>query len=324
MMGKLHTKFTRHPGKPLRPTPMSFLRPASPPSRSGPTYSSFQAFYLPGRHKSQIAKGFEPRYPADIMVDHDVSAVDWDRFLLNLQVAGALRGRDQLIANVLPASLTIVNAGIGNYWITRGIMNSLQRRYIPEVLALVETYQYRFFQQRELDVFVACGTSRMTGDLDQDEDLKRVPGEQERQIKEAERSEQVSNKSMSEMDPGYYATTDARLKSYKIDKKRLKEERREKKKEERQKRCEMRKEERQKRHEMRKEERQKRHEMRKEERQARSNDKKHGKYRIVIEPMEKPIVQPSAEWLLQLEEREKGWGYSGNTISGAEVRVNSQ
>ena len=61
---------------------------------TAPTYSSFPAFYLPGKHEKQITRGFEARYPAKVMVDHDVSAVDWDRFLINLRVAGALRSHN--------------------------------------------------------------------------------------------------------------------------------------------------------------------------------------------------------------------------------------
>ena len=187
LLGVLHVMFSRSAGKPLNPVPQSFLRDPpepneKPPAPNGmptaPTYSSFPAFYLPGKHEKHIARGFEARYPAKVMVDHDVSAVDWDRFLVNLRVAGALRSHDHLLANLAPAPLFLVHAGAGNYWITRGIMSALQKRYIPDVLALVELYQYRFFGPRRLDVFVACKTERISGYFPGDESyLESLPVE---------------------------------------------------------------------------------------------------------------------------------------------------
>lgn len=314
-IGKVRTAFSRKAGKPLRPTPMSFLREAPPPSKEGPTYSSFQAFYIPGKHKKQIANGFEPRYPADVMVDHDVSAVDWDRFLVNLRVAGALRGYDHLIANLIPAPLHLVYAGYGNFWITKAIMSGLQRRYIPEVLALVEAYQYRFFQPRRLDVFVACGTSRLSGyfpgddsylhappvetglridesesessssssgsssessDSEADEYLRRVPRKDRKALKSSRSASQIpSKKKLAKLDPVTRAQMEAKLSQQKSDRERILQQRRKELEE---------------------------------EEKAGMRIKKHGKYRIVVQPMCGSPVVPTKEWARRLMKREKSWG----------------
>lgn len=306
-IGVIRTALARSPGKPLRPLPASFTRPAPPQSPLGPTYSEFPAFYLPGRDKKQIANGFQPRYPAQAMVDHDVSAVDWDRFLVNLRVAGALRGHDHLIANLVPAPLFLVHAAYGNYWITRAIMSGLQRRYIPEVLALVETYQYRFFQPRRLDVFVACGTSRLSGyfpgddsyldappvelglriddsssssssdtsDSDAEEYLRRVPRRERASVKAAKGADKVPRKKLAEMDPTTRVQLESRMDSIKADRKRIVAARR----------SEL-----------------------AEEKRAGIGLKRHGKYRIIVQQMNGEPVRPSDAWLARLAEREKKWG----------------
>lgn len=312
-IGMMRTAFSRTPGKPLRPIPASFKRDVPPASGNGPTYSEFPAFYVPGRHKRQIANGFQPRYPADIMVDHDVSAVDWDRFLVNIRVAGALRGHDHLIANLIPAPLFLVHAAHGNYWITRAIMSGLQRRYIPEVLALVETYQYRFFQPRRLDVFVACGTSRLTGyfpgddsylsappvelglrvddsdssdssdssgssdssDSEEDEYLRRVPRKERKSVKAAKQV--PSKKELAKMNPSDRAEMEERVRNMKSDRKKVVAQRRDELEE---------------------------------EKRAGVALKKHGKYRIIVQPMMGEPVQPTQEWITRMVEREKKWGYN--------------
>lgn len=314
-IGMMFTAFSRRPGKPLRPIPASFKREAPPVSKNGPTYSQFAAFYLPGRHKRQIANGFQPRYPADIMVDHDVSAVDWDRFLVNIRVAGALRGHDHLIANLIPAPLFLVHAAYGNYWITRAIMSGLQRRYIPEVLALIETYQYRFFQPRKLDVFVACGTSRMSGyfpgddsylsappvelgmrvdssdssgsssgsssessDSEEDEYLRRVPRKERKSVKAAKSANRIpSKKELVKMSSTERAEAEERIKAIKSDRKRLVAQRRDELEE---------------------------------EKRAGIALKKHGKYRIIVQPMMGEPVRPTQEWITRMIEREKKWGFN--------------
>ncbi len=54
-------------------------------------------------------------------------------------------------------------------------MNALQKRYIPDVLAHVELYQYRFFGPRRLDVFVACKTARISSYFPGDESYLESP-----------------------------------------------------------------------------------------------------------------------------------------------------
>lgn len=180
MGGRMRTMWSRSAGKPLKPMPASFHRTPPAPSHSkkdplAPTYSTFKPFYVPGKDKKHLQEGFEPRYPADIMVDHNVSAVDWDRFLVNIRVAGALRGREHLIANLAPAPLIVLHAAYGNYFITKAIMSKFKKRHVPEVLALIETYQHRFFQPRGLDVFIAMGTQRISGHFPGDTSYEEAP-----------------------------------------------------------------------------------------------------------------------------------------------------
>lgn len=151
------------PGRPLRTIPASFERLPPPRNEKGPTYSSFKPFYLPGLHWDRIANGFEPRYPSSIMVDHDVSAVDWDRFLINLRVAGALRFSDYFLTRRFPSPILLIGAIYGHILTPSLALRRRQNQYTEDVLSLVEIYQYRFFVPRNLDVFVACGNQRLTG-----------------------------------------------------------------------------------------------------------------------------------------------------------------
>lgn len=162
-MGNMRVAGKVEPGRPLDEIPASFRRPVPPRDATGPTYSSFKPFYLPGLHSNRIAKGFEPRYPGPIMVDHDVSAVDWDRFLMNLRIAGALRSTDYRVANQYPGPMASIGAVYGRNFSTDWALRYKEDDYIPDVLALVETYQHHFFVPRKLDVFVACGNQRLTG-----------------------------------------------------------------------------------------------------------------------------------------------------------------
>ena len=308
--GKLRVILRRKAGKPLQYSPKSFTRKPPAPSSEGPSYSSFNAFYLPGLHDKQLARGFVPRYPASIMVDHDVSAVDWDQFLINLRVAGALRGHDHLIANLIPAPLIFFHAGYGNFWITRGIMSALQRRYIPEVLALVECYQYRFFLPRKLDVFVACGSSRLTGyfpgdesylhappvelgirvddesdksssssesdssDSDEEEYLRRIPRKRRNAVRASRKEGRISNVMTGEVIYTNHFGMEKHRKNLKdrIDLKR-----------------------------------QRREELLS-ERMAGLKANKQGKYRIIVQPLNRPPVKPSATWLTRMEIQERKWG----------------
>ena len=162
-MGHMRASRDVEPGRPLDEIPASFRRPAPPQNVAGPTYSSFKPFYLPGLHSSRIGRGFERRYPGPVMVDHDVSAVDWDRFLLNLRVAGALRAVDYWVASPALGLMASIGAVYGRNLSTKWSLRYKEYDYIPDVLALVETYQHNFFMPRNLDVFVACGNQRLTG-----------------------------------------------------------------------------------------------------------------------------------------------------------------
>lgn len=315
LMGKVRTVFQYRAGKPFRALPKSLLRPAPPPLSEGPTYSPFLPFYIPGRHAKQVANGFEPRYPASIMLDHDISAVDWDRFLVSLRVTGALRVHDHLVANLAPSPLFVLGAGYGNYFITRGIMSALQKRYIADVLAMVEMYQYFFFGPRHLDVFVACGTYRLTGyypgddsymdatsvetglwvdgpcdfddessdsdssDSDLEELLRRVPRKQRKTIRaKKQASTPPSKKDLQKMEPSMRY----RAMEFKSQEKRRKLEflsrrRRELQEEENMGYC----------------------------------VKKHGKYRIIVSPLRTRVpLHPTPEALANMRKLLRKWGCS--------------
>lgn len=117
----------RSAGQPLTPLPESFKRTPSMASKKieyghYPTYSPLQAFYLPDEHEKHLADGFQPRYPGHIMVDHNVSAVDWDHFLINIRVSGALRTHEHIVSNLAPAPLMLMHAGCGCFFLTKAIM----------------------------------------------------------------------------------------------------------------------------------------------------------------------------------------------------------
>lgn len=176
LRARLETMWLSSAGKPLKEAPHSFRRPVPGPGELGcnggtddriqkatPYYRPFAAFYLPGKNKKYLSEGFEARYPASIMTDHNVSALDWDRFLRDICTAGALPFREHLVANLIPTPLILVHAGLANYFITRAIMGRYKRRHVPLIISLVEVYQVRFFQPRRLDVFVVRGTQRLSG-----------------------------------------------------------------------------------------------------------------------------------------------------------------
>lgn len=311
MNGRIRTMWNRSAGKPLKPLPASFDRMPPPRTRSkdplAPTYSSFAPFYVPGKNKKLLAEGFEPRYPAKIMVDHNVSAVDWDRFLVNIRVAGALRGRETLIANLAPAPLFILHAGYGNYFITKAIMNKFKKRRIPEVLALIETYQHRFFQPRGLDVFIVTGTQRISGHFPGDMSYEQSPpitlGVPLNKVdsSSSSSSSSSSDSSLSSDDERMIGLSKSECKSYKKNyKKEQKKLRGIKKKEAIERRKQLKRE---------------REIMIAERRIAIGEEeaqgfrvKKHGKYRIVVQPQIGPAPQPDAQWIQSMEAQEKKWG----------------
>lgn len=111
------------------------------------------------------------------MVDHDVSAADWDRFLTDLRFLGKFRSGDAsaiglcvltgLVCSMAALPVTVVLAS--------AVMANRRSARNNEVLALVETYQYRFFRKRRLDVFIACGASRITGHFPGDRSYLDAP-----------------------------------------------------------------------------------------------------------------------------------------------------
>ena len=181
-LGRLRESWTRKTGKPLYPPPASLARAAPPRAEKGTlstTYAPFASFYLPGKSK-RIANGFQPRYPAHIMVDHDVSAADWDRFLADIRVVGKVRPGEKALMTLcwfvfLPCNICCCGGAVLSTLVSLALLEHAHRRHIPKMLELIELYQYRFFRARGLDVFVACGATRLTGHFPGDKSYVHAP-----------------------------------------------------------------------------------------------------------------------------------------------------
>lgn len=313
--GKIRNSFARKSGKPLRPYPASFARLAPPPSPKGTTYSGFPTFYLPGKSK-RITNGFQPRYPAHIMVDHDVSAVDWDRFLMDLQVTGKTRAVDKAIATLVYLPLVPFCGCCCGFFCGWIALSSLQRRYVADVLALVEAYQYRFFQPRGLDVFVACGSTRLTGyfpgddsyldappveagapagfsnKVEEHEYLRRVPRNKRKTVLAVRHANKMPGTVRTAMiDPESRAEAKDRKQVIKADQKRLKEERRSHLRQEKHDGIEI---------------------------------TKSGKYRIVVQQLSGEPPKPTSDALLHIAELERKWGYQRETVQADDHAAKSK
>lgn len=299
--GRARVMWERSAGKPLDPLPASFDRPAPAPSTgvhpgsdpTKPTYSHFEPFYVPGKEK-QIAKGIEPRYPANIMVDHNISTIDWDRFLMNIRVVGALRGYENWISILAPMPLIILHAGYGNYWITKGIMAAFAKRHHPEVLALVEVYQHRFFQPRGLDVYIAKGTKRLTGHFPGDQTYLKAPKvelglplKKKKKARDLDSSSSSSSSDSSSSDSENDEFRTLSKKERKLAKKQMKLDKKKKTMEIVSRRQEA---------------------IRKEEAQGFTIPRKPGRYRLIVQPQIGSAPQPPKEWLRRMETTEKKWG----------------
>ena len=306
-VGELRESFSRSNSKPLRQAPASFERPAPPEdphgTTGGPTYADFQSFYLPGQPERGAA-AFQPRYPAHIMVDHDVSAADWDRFLTDVRFVGKWRGADAsaiglcILTGMVCSMAAFPIAAV----LATAVMSNRRAARTNEVLALVETYQYRFFRKRRLDVFVACGASRITGhfpgdmsylaappvevgmpdsfnaEIEELELLRRVPVAQRRPIHEHRHAHTVPGTFRSA-----FLDADTRRRAaecqqlIRADKQRRAAERD----------C-----------------------CRAQEKLDGTHQLRHGRYRLVVQPLSGPVAQPSDDALAHILHLERMWGYS--------------
>lgn len=102
------------------------------------------------------------------MAAHDVSAAAWDRFLADIRVVGKLRTKDYLLTVAAAPPFLPLNIvfGIGVPLSTAAsvlVFHGLVRQHVDDVLTLIEMYQYNFFGPRGLDVFLACGSTRLSG-----------------------------------------------------------------------------------------------------------------------------------------------------------------
>ncbi|SPO30986.1 uncharacterized protein UTRI_10243 [Ustilago trichophora] len=143
---------------------------APPPSFSRhfqpyhPFPSQFEPIYIRSANnkkaqKQLLSDGFQPVYPGRLMVQHDVSAADWGRFLEDLVVAGRLTGKQSIISNVAPIAMHL---GATGYFVTKTIEKGMKKRNDPLICEVVETFQQNFFSVRNLDVYIVHNGERLT------------------------------------------------------------------------------------------------------------------------------------------------------------------
>lgn len=141
---------------------------APPPSFSRQprlAYSTpFEPVYIRSAHNKKVDKqiladGFQPVYPGRLMVQHDVSAADWGRFLEDLVIAGKLTGKQSIISNVAPMTM---HMGATGYFVTRAIEKRIKKRKDPLIAEMAETWQQDFFTARGLDVYILYNGERIT------------------------------------------------------------------------------------------------------------------------------------------------------------------
>ncbi|SJX64570.1 uncharacterized protein SRS1_15387 [Sporisorium reilianum f. sp. reilianum] len=142
--------------------PPSFSR-AFQPAQS---YSlcHFEPVYIKSANKKDekkqlLADGFQPVYPGAFMVQRNVSAADWGRFLEDLTVAGRLTGKQSIISNVAPITLHL---GVMGFLVTRAIEKGMKKRKDPMICEAVEMWQQSFFSARNLDMYVVLNGERLT------------------------------------------------------------------------------------------------------------------------------------------------------------------
>ncbi|KAN0066586.1 hypothetical protein ACQY0O_000680 [Thecaphora frezii] len=157
---RVKQRFARTAGDIFNPPAPSFSRP---PSQQF-SYTPFVPISIKASGKL-LADGFKPLYPGRVLVDHDVSAADWARFLEDIGVAGRLTGGQSVIAQVAPVTMHLGTAG---YFLTKALEKNMKRKKIPLIAEAVETWQQRFFLPRRLDVYVVEANERLTA---------RQPGE---------------------------------------------------------------------------------------------------------------------------------------------------
>ncbi|TKY88830.1 hypothetical protein EX895_002071 [Sporisorium graminicola] len=143
--------------------PPSFSRHCQPTLRYS-AHSHFEPVYIKSANKKEekkqlLSDGFQPVYPGALMVQHNVSAADWGRFLEDLAVAGKLTGKQSIISNVAPMTM---HMGATGFLVTRAIERAMKKRKDPVICEAVETWQQSFFGPRDLDVYILHTGERLT------------------------------------------------------------------------------------------------------------------------------------------------------------------
>lgn len=134
LVDRIKQRFARSPGNPFDPPAPSFARPvprcgtgAWPLSKGqrapAVTYSSFRPFSLASKDKKAklAGDGFKGIFPGPVMVDHNVSVADWERFLEDLEVAGRLSGAQRIITEVAPIT---AHMGATGFFVTRAVQGA--------------------------------------------------------------------------------------------------------------------------------------------------------------------------------------------------------
>lgn len=141
--------------------PPSFSRRFQP---SQPySLSHFEPVYVDSTKKEAkkqlLSDGFQPVYPGARLVQRNVSAADWGRFLEDIAVAGRLTGKQGLISNVAPLTMHL---GATGFLVTRAIEKHMKKRKDPQICEAVEMWQQTFFTPRNLDVYILLNGERLT------------------------------------------------------------------------------------------------------------------------------------------------------------------
>ncbi|TFK52374.1 hypothetical protein OE88DRAFT_1644074 [Heliocybe sulcata] len=151
------------PSNPLDPPPPSF-------SRQTPqwvTYEQFPMMVTLGLGK-ELGDGFAELPPPSALQPHpfqrhDVQEADWHRFLGDIKAAGKLTLGENIISNVAPMTMHI---GLTGMLVTKAIENKQRQNKQDPCGMLVDAWNNYFFRPRRLEVVLAKGNMRISGNTD--------------------------------------------------------------------------------------------------------------------------------------------------------------
>ncbi|KZS97330.1 hypothetical protein SISNIDRAFT_463243 [Sistotremastrum niveocremeum HHB9708] len=145
----------RQGSDPFDPPPPSFSRP----TRNGSNFVSFPHMRLDGIPNAHLDACFPIMLPPSSMrphpfVTHDVTEVDWTRFLEDMQIIGALTRRQRSLYDV---SSNAKYVGITGYLIAQAIEGSKKKKHELPVVNFIEIWNDRFFHPRKMRVVLVKG-----------------------------------------------------------------------------------------------------------------------------------------------------------------------